>query len=196
MAENEKRDLQDATVVITGKTTRLAYANLFVPRRFGDGEPYYSADLIIPKDRKKMIARIKKAIQAAYELGKKQLQGEDGSIPGLKELSIPLRDGDKREDNDLNYQDALYIRARSEMVPVLLNENGQEVTSTKELYSGCYAQAEVWFKAYNHGENRGICAILLAVKKSAGGPRLGVRQASAEDFDVADEADEEEEDIL
>ena len=41
--------------IITGKRTRLSYANLFEPKGFDGQKPVYSASLIIPKDDKKYI---------------------------------------------------------------------------------------------------------------------------------------------
>jgi len=54
-----------STKVITGKQTRISYANLFEPKGFDGSKPVYSASLIIPKDDKRTLAQIQSAIEAA-----------------------------------------------------------------------------------------------------------------------------------
>ena len=48
MANTNTNNTASATV-ITGRRTRLSYANLYEPKGFEGGQPMYSASLIIPK---------------------------------------------------------------------------------------------------------------------------------------------------
>ena len=45
--ENQKNV---SATIITGRRTRLSYANLFEPKGFDGSKPKYSVSLIIPKD--------------------------------------------------------------------------------------------------------------------------------------------------
>ena len=51
-----------STTIITGRRTRLSYANLFEPKGFDGAKPMYSASLIIPKDDHRTLEKINAAI--------------------------------------------------------------------------------------------------------------------------------------
>lgn len=61
------------TKVITGVNTRWSYANVWDPKSINGGAPKYSVSLIIPKSDTATVAKIKAAIQAAYEEGQSKL---------------------------------------------------------------------------------------------------------------------------
>ena len=63
------------TKVITGVNTRWSYANVWDPKSINGGAPKYSVSLIIPKSDTATVAKIKAAIQAAYEEGQSKLKG-------------------------------------------------------------------------------------------------------------------------
>ena len=74
------------TKVITGVNTRWSYANVWDPKSINGGAPKYSVSLIIPKSDTATVAKIKAAIQAAYEEGQSKLKGNGKSVPPLTEL--------------------------------------------------------------------------------------------------------------
>ena len=82
------------TKVITGVNTRWSYANVWNPKSINGGAPKYSVSLIIPKSDTATIAKIKAAIQAAYEEGQSKLKGNGKSVPALSAIKTPLRDGE------------------------------------------------------------------------------------------------------
>ena len=82
------------TKVITGVNTRWSYANVWDPKSINGGAPKYSVSLIIPKSDTATVAKIKAAIQAAYEEGQSKLKGNGKSVPALSAIKTPLRDGD------------------------------------------------------------------------------------------------------
>ena len=81
------------TKVITGVNTRWSYANVWDPKSINGGAPKYSVSLIIPKSDTATVAKIKAAIQAAYEEGQSKLKGNGKSVPALSAIKTPLRDG-------------------------------------------------------------------------------------------------------
>ena len=68
--------VKNPTKVITGKHTIMSYLNVNEPKTpLGGGTPKYSVSLIIPKSDTATVAKIRAAIQAAYEEGQSKLKG-------------------------------------------------------------------------------------------------------------------------
>lgn len=83
---------------------RASYLNVFEPHAMSEGDPpMYSLCLIIPKSDKETITRLYKAVEAAKEIGKKQLWG--GVIP--EEIGNPIHDGNVGRPKDPNYKDCV-----------------------------------------------------------------------------------------
>lgn len=91
--------------VITGPDTRWSYANVWEPKSINGGTPKYSVSLIIPKSDTKTVAKIKAAIEAAYQEGQSKLKGNSKSVPPLAAIKTPLRDGDIERPDDPAYPD-------------------------------------------------------------------------------------------
>ena len=94
---------KNPTKVITGPKTRWSYANVWDPKSINGGTPKYSVSLIIPKSDVATVKKIEAAIQAAYEEGEFKLKGNGKSVPSLKILKTPLRDGDLERPDDAAY---------------------------------------------------------------------------------------------
>lgn len=97
---NKNVKISNPMKVITGVDTRWSYANVWEPKSVNGGTPKYSVSLIILKSDAKTIAKIKTAIQAAYEEGQAKLHGNGKSVPALSVLKTPLRDGDAERPDD------------------------------------------------------------------------------------------------
>jgi hypothetical protein len=96
--------MENTTNVITGKV-RLSYANIFTPKAMeGSTDEKYSVCLLIDKNDKSTVNKIKKAIEVAKEKGKSEKW--NGRIPGG--LKLPLRDGDERADEHPEYDDNVF----------------------------------------------------------------------------------------
>ena len=105
------------TKVITGVNTRWSYADVWDPKSINGGAPKYSVSLIIPKSDTATVAKIKAAIQAAYEEGQSKLKGNGKSVPALSAIKTPLRDGDLERPDDEAYKNAYFINANSATAP-------------------------------------------------------------------------------
>ena len=79
---------------------RISFANIFEPKSINGGEAKYSVSCLIPKDDKKTLLAIHKAVEAAKEDGKVRRWG--GKLP--PNLKLPLRDGDIDRTEDENYK--------------------------------------------------------------------------------------------
>ena len=110
MSTNTNR-VNNPMKVITGPDTRWSYANVWEPKSINGGTPKYSVSLIIPKSDTKTVAKIKAAIEAAYQEGQSKLKGNSKSVPPLAAIKTPLRDGDIERPDDPAYANAYFINA-------------------------------------------------------------------------------------
>ena len=163
------------TKVITGVNTRWSYANVWDPKSINGGAPKYSVSLIIPKSDTATVAKIKAAIQAAYEEGQSKLKGNGKSVPALSAIKTPLRDGDLERPDDEAYKNAYFINANLER---------------SEVYSGVYGRASINLYAFNSNGNKGIACGLNNLQKIRDGEPLGGKSRAEDDFATADDEDD------
>lgn len=166
--------------VITGKV-RFSYANVFEPKSINGSDPKYSVSLIIPKEDKVTIDKIKAAIEVAKKEGLSKLGGK---IPA--NLKIPLRDGDIDRPDDPAYADSYFVNANSTIRPGIVDANLQPIIDSTEFYSGCYGRASIVFYAYNANGNKGIACGLQNLQKLEDGEPLGGRSRAEDDFGIDD----------
>ena len=170
--------MENPTKVITGKV-RFSYAHVFEPAATSSdgGDKKYSVSLIIPKSDKVTIDKIKKAIEAAKQVGLSQWGGK---VP--KVVKTPLRDGDVEKDEEC-YANSLFVNAKSNQKPGIVDANLDEIISKDEFYSGCYGRASITFFPYDVNGSKGIACGLNNLQKLEDGEKLGGSGASAaEDF--------------
>ena len=181
------------TKVITGPKTRWSYANVWEPKSVQGSEPKYSVSLIIPKSDTKTVEKIKAAIQAAYNDGTAKLKGNSKTVPSLKSIKTPLRDGDEERPDDEAYKNSYFINANSTTAPGIVDIDRQPILDKTEVYSGCYGRASVNFYAYNTGTAKGIACGLNHLQKISDGEPLGGRSRAEDDFAEAfdDDIDED-----
>lgn len=166
--------------VITGKV-RFSYANVFEPKSINGSDPKYSVSLIIPKEDKVTIDKIKAAIEVAKKEGLSKLGGK---IPA--NLKTPLRDGDIDRPDDTAYADSYFVNANSTIRPGIVDANLQPIIDSTEFYSGCYGRASIVFYAYNANGNKGIACGLQNLQKLEDGEPLGGRSRAEDDFGIDD----------
>ena len=142
--------------VITGPDTRWSYANVWEPKSINGGTPKYSVSLIIPKSDTRTVAKIKAAIEAAYQEGQAKLKGNGRSVPPLSAIKTPLRDGDIERPDDPAYANAYFINANSATAPGIVDADRNPVLTRSEVYSGVYGRASINLYAFNSNGNKGI----------------------------------------
>ena len=138
--------------VITGPDTRWSYANVWEPKSINGGTPKYSVSLIIPKSDTKTIAKIKAAIEAAYQEGQAKLKGNGKSVPSLAAIKTPLRDGDIERPDDPAYANSYFINANSATAPGIVDADRNPVLTRSEVYSGVYGRASINLYAFTTGK--------------------------------------------
>ena len=102
------------------------------PKAINGGTPKYSVSLIIPKSDEKTVAKVKAAIQAAYEEGSGKLKGNGRSVPALDAIKTPLRDGDLERPDDAAYANAYFVNANSTTAPGIVDADRQEIIDHSE----------------------------------------------------------------
>ncbi len=182
-----------STKVVTGEV-RFSYAHVFEPASIEGSEPKYSVSILIDKNDKKTLSRVKAAIEAAKQAG---LSKFGGKIPA--NLKLPLRDGDTEREDDEVYAGKYFINANAKTKPGIVDKGGNPIIDSTEFYSGCYGHASVTFYAFNTSGNKGIACGLNNLMKTHDGEMLGGRASAEDDFaDLIDEdfGDDEDEDIF
>ncbi|MBR0512334.1 MAG: DUF2815 family protein [Ruminococcus sp.] len=177
------------TKVITGPDTRWSYCNAWEPKAIDGGTPKYSVSLIIPKSDTKTIEKVKEAIKAAYEEGASKLKGNGKTVPPLKAIKTPLRDGDVERPDDEAYANAYFINANSANAPGIVDADRQPIIEHSEVYSGVYGRASINFYAFNSNGNKGIACGLNNLQKIRDGEPLGGRLSAEDDFDDGEDDD-------
>lgn len=181
-----------ATKVVTG-LVRFSYVNIFKSRSFHEGQDAkYSICLLIPKEDKATIKKIKAAIEEAIQDGVSSKWG--GKKPS--NLKLPLRDGDEeRADEAEEYEGMYFLNASSKSKPGIVDKDLNEILDPDEVYSGCWGRASINFYAFNTNGNKGIGAGLNNIQKVKDGDHLGSARASAEsDFGDGFKADDGDDD--
>lgn len=176
---------------IVTDTVRLSYVHVFEPQAASDdGKPKYSVSVIIPKSDKRTIAKINRAIQAAYEDGAAKLKGNGKTVPALDLIKNPLRDGDRERPDDEAYAGSYFVNATSIKKPGLVDKDLNQIIDREEIYSGVYARVSLTFYAFALPQNKGIACGLENLQKVRDGEPLGVARISAHDeFAAADNDD-------
>ena len=165
--------------VVTGKV-RLSYAYLVQPRPGeGDAKPRYQVDAIIPKTDTKTIEKIEAAIEAAKKLGIEKHKWTEKTLKH-KDFWNPLRDGDERDDEDPAYAGAMYICAKSNNKPGVVDKALNEIIEADEIYSGMFGRVSIDFWPFDN-KSKGIGCGLINVQKLADGDPLGGGRRKPED---------------
>lgn len=171
-------DTLQSTKVVTG-LVRLSYAHIWEPVAIEEGaEKKYSVSIIIPKDDKVTLNKIKRAIEAAKEQGK--TSKFQGKIPA--NLKTPLRDGDVDRPEDEAYANSYFINCSAKTKPGIVDKNRSPILSQDEVYSGCYGHVSITFYPFNTSGSKGIAAGLNHIMKVKDGDSLGGRSTAESDF--------------
>lgn len=177
-----------STKVITGRV-RFSYVHIFKSRAFQSGQDAkYSICLLIPKEDKVTIKKIRAAIEEAIQEGIASKWG--GKKP--RNLKLPLRDGDdERADEAPEYEGMLFLNANSAQKPGIVDKDLNEILDPDEVYSGCWGRASINFYPFDSNGNKGVGVGLNNIQKMKDDDRLGAARASAED-DFGDSFEDED----
>lgn len=177
-----------STKVVTGKV-RLSYVHLFERQKTDDGEEgKFSVVLLIPKSDTKTLNAMQAAYDAAAEQGKSTKFG--GSIP--KNLVDTRHDGDEEADLEKNpeYAGHIYVSVSSNTQPGIVDKQVNPILDPTEVYSGCYARAEIVAAPFEYKGKKGVSFYLNHVQKMAEGESLTGRTSAEDAFEPIEDEDE------
>ena len=174
--------IKEGTKVVFGPC-RLSYTHVF--NKYNPDSPEaegkFMTNVLIPKTEKETIEAIKKAVEEAKKQGIVNKWG--GKEP--KKLDMPLRDGDEKDDE--NYEDHLFLNAKSNTRPGIVDKNKVPIVDEEEVYSGVWAIISVTFFAYDKNGNRGVACGLNNIMKFKDDDRFGGRVSAERDVDLPDD---------
>lgn len=179
---------QNPTKAVIGPV-RLCFAHLFEPHAFeGQSEAKYSCMVLVPKDDKKNLAKIKRIQEAAVKKGVATKWG--GKRPA--NLDFFLRDGDTEPPSSggEEFDGCFFTTPKSKDAPGIVDGQLQKILDPTEVYSGCYANVSVTAFPYKAMGNVGVGIALNHVQKVRDGEPLGGQGRAENDFDVLDDLDE------
>lgn len=167
---------------------RLSYTHVF-NRYNPDGDQAdgkYMTNVLIPKDEKETIEAINKAIAEA----KKQAIVSKWGGKEPKKLDMPLRDGDEKDDE--NYEGHLFINAKSNTRPGIVDRKKVPIVDEEEVYSGVWAIMSVTFFGYDKNGNKGVACGLNNIMKFKDDEHFGGRISAESDFGNVDLGDDDD----
>ena len=168
---------------------RLSY--LFVFNKNSNDK--YSCAILLPKSDTATKRAIDKAIEAARIAGADKFGGK---VPA--NLNTTVYDGDEPDANGNprgpECKGMWIINASAIQQPGLVDRRCHDIMDSTQLYSGCWANVDVNFYAYNTKTNRGIACGLNNIQKVRDDEALGGRARARDVFSALD--DEEEDDGL
>ncbi|MBR4705382.1 MAG: DUF2815 family protein [Paludibacteraceae bacterium] len=167
---------------------RLSYTHVF-NRYNPDGDQAdgkYMTNVLIPKDEKETIEAINKAIAEA----KKQAIVSKWGGKEPKKLDMPLRDGDEKDDE--NYEGHLFVNAKSNTRPGIVDRKKVPIVDEEEVYSGVWAIVSVTFFGYDKNGNKGVACGLNNIMKFKDDEHFGGRVSAESDFGDVDLGDDDD----
>ena len=176
---------------ITVRAT-LSYVNVFHPRvdpKEPTAKGKYQCMLLIDKDDKASVSKIKAAIKAVE--AKMVAEKYAGKVP-KKAIKNSFNDGDEDKEGE-EYENRYYINVSKHIKPAIVDRQLKPITNEEEIYSGCIANVCIEFYYYFREDSKGITASLEAIQKIKDGEPLGASRVKAEDVFQAEDDDDEDE---
>lgn len=171
---------KDPRHVVTGEC-RLNYAHVFAPRSGPNGgKEGYSVTLVFKPGSD--MTKLRNAAHAAA----REKWGD--KMP--KQLRSPFRSCSDREGQEGFEPGGIFITARSENKPGLVDQGMNPILSNDVLYSGCFVRASLRSFAYDFQGNKGVSFALLNLQKMKDGDRLDNRRSPDQDFEPLPGADD------
>lgn len=176
-------DMSNPTKIVTGKV-RFSYCNVFSPRvNEGDneGDGKYTICILVDKNDKFTIEKIKQAVEAAIANDKPKLANKNGVV-NRATLKLPLRDGDLERSDDPSFEGKLFLNATSKRKPGIVDADLNPIINPDDFYSGCYGRASLNFYGYDFNGTKGIAVGLNNLQKLEDGEPLGGFSSAEDDF--------------
>ncbi len=98
--------MYDSYVRFTTPSVHFYFLNIFHPRKNAFGREQYSLCAVFDKNDP-CIGSIQRCIEEAYQKGL-DLLADGGAVPPLRELNLPLGDGDIARPQDIRFKGKIF----------------------------------------------------------------------------------------
>ena len=169
----------------------LSYVSVFQPYvdpKEPTAKGKYKCLLLIDKDDKASVAKIKAAIKAVEA---KMINEKYAGKAPKKAIKNTFNDGDEDKEGE-EYENCYYMNVSKHIKPAIVDKKLQPITDEEEIYSGVIANVCIEFYYYFREDSKGITASLEAIQKIKDGEPLGASRVKAEDVFQAEEDDEDD----
>lgn len=102
-------------------------------------------------------------------------------------LVSPFRNGTEKEQYDGYGEGVIFLTAKTERRPGIVDQNVNRIIDPEDFYAGCYAHADINPYAWSYMGKNGIGFGLQNVQKIADGERIGGGASAESSFDAIDE---------
>jgi hypothetical protein len=153
---------------------RVSFPDVFRPGKADDmGKQKYGLTMLFEKD-----ADISALMKAAEQAAVDKWGADKSKWP--KNLRNPFRDqGDKEYEGYV--PGAIFITAKANQRPGLVNARNEDIIEEHEFYAGCYARATVRAFAYDN-KSKGVAFGLQNIQKLGDGEPFSGRLKACEEF--------------
>lgn len=171
-------------IVITG---RISFAQIFTAKAVNDGEPRFSANVLLDKEKDaKQIAKIKAAIDATMK---------EAKIKKLPAEKVCLRDGDDKDYD--GYEGCMFLSAANKKRPTVVDRDKSPLVAEDDKpVSGDYVNMVVRLWAQDNKFGKRVNASLEVVQFVKEGERFGAPKVDIDEAlpDLPDEDEDEDDD--
>lgn len=133
---------------------------------------------------------------ALAKWGKKKV----AELKKKNKLKYNLRDGIERDGSEPFGEGSAFVNLSSSKRPVVVDRRRRRIEEPDgELYSGCYVEANVTVKAYEHKQGGcGIGFYVNGVQKVSGGNQLSAKEIDPDEVfqDLGDDPEDDADDMI
>lgn len=167
---NDNQKPKDLVIAIP--MGRLSYPQVFIAKAMKNpdgsmGKAKFSTSILLDKkEHAATIKQIEKMIERA-------MLDKFGKKVALK--NVCLHDGNEKEDKDGYGDDVMYVTAKSDTRPEVVDQKGVRLNEEDgRIYGGCYADVSIGIFAYKHPMGgSGVSAQLRAIRFRKDGESFG-----------------------
>ena len=167
-----------ASMTLTLKNVRIAWPDLFTPRKVNaadeNEEAKYGVQILLDKGTDEGRANIEAIKGALKKLAAESFPSDPKAIKSDKQ---PLRDGDSEDANDI-YKGFVFFRASAKRRPVVVNRDRSPLAESDGFpKGGDYVNVALGLYSVDNQFGKRLCASLDAVQFVRSGDSIGGRSA-------------------
>ena len=177
--EVSKNENLKLTVVTPQAIAAYAFVQRPRPALNPNSPPQYSVTLLFDKNDPKVMEGVKAMRQVAMNAARKKF---GDLVP--RGLRSPFRDGDAEKPDDPMFANKIFVQAKSNEKPGIVDANREALFDPNDFYSGCLCRASLYAFGYDNSGNRGVSFLLNNLQKLDDGNRMSGRRAAEDDFEA------------